>query len=457
MAINILGINISTDSRQEILKKISDFLNGKTPRYIVTPNPEFLLAAKHDEEFFYILNQADIAVPDGIGLVFAGWFMGKNIKRTAGIDLMLSLCALAAKRNKSVYLLGGEGQVAQAVAEKLKSQFPNLKIAGAEEGLKPGAWKLRSGKWLKGKAENQKLLERINAAKPDIIFVAVGHPRQERWIYHNLPLLNPPLIKGREGWSGVKVAVGVGGSFDFISGRIKRAPNWMRASGLEWLYRLWQEPAKRSSRIWAAVMEFPLEFLKWRFIRPCLYRPNVVCLLYKKEDLPAEAKNNLTDEHNLRRAKAGDRINSVESNGAAASFHGVKVLLAERRHPAGHWQLPQGGTDGEDLTTAGTRELREEIGTRKFKPVACFKNLYKYKFGATPSRGVKASQILGHKGQKQGLFIAEFIGKDEDITINFWDHCAWRWVDLDKVADEVHKYRKEATKIFIDKFKSILK
>jgi len=141
----------------------------------------------------------------------------------------------------------------------------------------------------------------------------------------------------------------------------------------------------------------------------------------------------------------------VESNGVAAPFHGVKVLLAERRHPAGDWQLPQGGTDGEDLITAGTRELREEIGTRKFKPVACFKNLYKYKFGGTPSR------ISGHKGQRQGLFIAEFIGKDEDITINFWDHCAWRWVDLDKVADEVHKYRREATKIFIDKFKSILK
>ncbi|MEK7068120.1 MAG: NUDIX domain-containing protein, partial [Patescibacteria group bacterium] len=171
------------------------------------------------------------------------------------------------------------------------------------------------------------------------------------------------------------------------------------------------------------------------FIRPLLYRPDVACLLYKKED---------------------GRINSVELSGAAKSSRGVKVLLAERRHPLGHWQLPQGGTDGEDLITAGTRELREEIGTRKFKPVACFKNLYKYEFGATPSRGVKAKQIEGYKGQKQGLFIAEFIGQDEDITINFWDHRAWRWVDLDKVADEVHKYRREATKIFIDKFKSIL-
>src|SRR3989338_11388731 len=106
MAINILGINISADSRQEILKKISDFLNGKTPRYIVTSNPEFLLAAKHDEEFFYILNQADLAVPDGVGLVFASLFTGKSIKRITGIDLMLDVCALAAEKSKSVYLMG---------------------------------------------------------------------------------------------------------------------------------------------------------------------------------------------------------------------------------------------------------------------------------------------------------------------------------------------------------------
>lgn len=477
--INILGINIATDSRQEILKKISAFLNPPSPsgrggqggegHYIVTPNPEFLLAAKHDEEFFYILNQADIAVPDGIGLVFAGWFMGKSIKRFSGIDLMLAICKLAAKENKSVYLLGGGEGVARMAAEKLKLQYPNLKIAGAEEGLKPNSWKLRSGKWLKGKKENKKLMERINAAKPDIIFVAFGHPRQERWIYHSLfPAISQfnyflPLPQMRRGTGGgedlnlnvgnkitgyhlqklgaVKLLMGVGGSFDFIAGRIKRAPKWMRTFGLEWLYRLWREPAKRWRRIWAAVMEFPLEFLKWRFIRPLLYRPNVACLLYRKVNLPAEALNASINRDGLLSAKAGDRI---------------EILLAERNHPIGHWQLPQGGTDGEDLITAGTRELREEIGTRKFKPVACFKNLHKYKFGVAPSRGVKAKQIEGYKGQKQGLFIAEFIGSDNDITINFWDHRAWRWVDLNKVADEVHKYRREATKIFIDKFKSIL-
>jgi len=425
MTVTILGINISTDSRQEILKKISNFLSlsgRQGGHYIVTPNPEFILAAKRDEEFFYILNQADISVPDGIGLTFAGLFLGKIIRRISGVDLMLDICAMAEKEGKKVFLLGGNNGVAAIAVEKLKLQFPRLKIVGAEEGLKPGSWKLHSGKWLKGKQENKNLEFRIKNAEPDIIFVAFGHPKQEKWIYHNLPLLNPPLSKGRKEWSGVKIAMGVGGSFDFISGNIKRAPKWMRTCGLEWLWRLLQEPGKRWPRIYDAVIKFPWEFFKWRFIRPWQYRPNVACLLYCK-------------------------INGK-----------IKILLAERQHPVGHWQLPQGGTDGEDLMTAGARELREEIGTRKFKPIACFKNLYRYKFSkvAGGRGGVKSQQIQGYKGQKQGLFVAEFIGKDSDITINFWDHRAWRWVDLDKAADEVHQYRQEATKIFIEKFKSIL-
>jgi len=407
--LNILGINISTDNKQEILKKVSDFLNDKTPYYIVTPNPEFLLAAHKDEEFFYILNKADIAVPDGIGLSLAGFFMGKIIRRIAGIDLMLDICALAEKENKSVFLLGGQGNIAREAAIKLKEKYGKLRIVGAETGLEAGEWGIEAGLWKKGKQKNKELELRIKNAKPDILFAAFGQMKQEKWIYHNLPQL-----------PSVKLAMGVGGSFDFIAGKIKRAPRVMRAVGLEWLWRLLQEPKKRWLRIFDAVIKFPLEFFKWRFVHPWLYRPNVACLLYRR---------------------AGNKI---------------QILLAERKNPVGHWQLPQGGTDGESLEIAGSRELREEIGTDKFKPIAAFKKLHKYKFGDTLSRGVKSRQIEGYKGQKQGLFIAEFFGQDSDITINFWDHRAWRWVDLEKTESEVHPHRQEATKIFIDKFKSIL-
>ncbi len=150
-----------------------------------------------------------------------------------------------------------------------------------------------------------------------------------------------------------------------------------------------------------------------------MYRPNVVCLLYKQD---------------------GGQY---------------KILLAERRNDPGHWQLLQGGTDNEDLMTAGARELKEEIDTDKFKGIAVFPNLWKYKFGDSMCRGVLAKYVGGYKGQKQGLFVAEFLGKDKDITINFWDHRGWKWVDADKLVESVYPTRQEATQIFLDKFKSL--
>lgn len=272
---NILGVKISTLSKKEILKKISGFLTPHPSRhptgqanlshegrgaFIVTPNPEFLLAARKDEEFFYILNKADLAIPDGVGLVFAGLFMGKFIRRVSGIDLMYDICELAERENKSVYLLGGRDGVAQEAGEKLQKFYPNLKIVGAEVGLQSGAWELQAGKWLEGASENQKLLERINKTRPDIIFVAFGHPKQEKWIYHALHEGEQALAH----LQSVRLAMGVGGSFDFIAGRIKRAPRMMRAVGLEWLWRLVQEPRKRWKRIYDAVIRFPLLFLRWR-------------------------------------------------------------------------------------------------------------------------------------------------------------------------------------------------
>src|SRR3989338_2307153 len=247
--LNILGINITTDSKREILQQISSFLDlapGPSPKqtrgaYIVTPNPEFLLAARKDEEFFYILNHADIAAPDGVGLTFAGLFMGKFLKRISGIDLMYDICKLAEEKNKSVFLLGGAGEVAKQAAQTLRNKYPRLRIVGAESGLAVDEWKIEGGRWVKGEEKNKNLELRINETKPDIVFVAFGHVKQEKWIYHSLPNL-----------PSVKIAMGVGGSFDFIAGKLKRAPKFLRVIGLEWCWRLLQEPRKRLPRIYDA-------------------------------------------------------------------------------------------------------------------------------------------------------------------------------------------------------------
>ncbi|MEI6597319.1 MAG: NUDIX domain-containing protein, partial [bacterium] len=123
-----------------------------------------------------------------------------------------------------------------------------------------------------------------------------------------------------------------------------------------------------------------------------------------------------------------------------------------------HGQLPQGGTDGQNLMTAGRRELSEELNNDKFKSVAVFSKLYVYEFGEETSKyGVSAKAACGYRGQKQGLFIAEFLGSDEVIKINFWEYSAWRWVEAEKLIESVHTIRRTAAKIFMEKFKEIIK
>lgn len=410
--LNILGINISTLAKKEILQKVSEFLQGKDGHYIATVNPEFLLATLKDEEFFYILNKADINVADGVGLQWAAAFMGHRLPRFTGVDLMWDICRLAAEQGKSVYLIGGEAGVAEAAAQKLKEKIPALRIAGAEAGLKPGEWKIDHGRWLKGKVKSDKLQERITASGADIVFVAFGHPRQEKWIYHALPELLT-----------VKLAVGVGGSFDYIAGRVRRAPKIVRTLGLEWLWRLASTPKKRFWRIVDAVIKFPWEFFKWRYILRFLYRPSVLGLLYKREE-----------------------------NGK------LKALIVKRAGADDHWQLPQGGTEGEDTETAGRRELWEELGTNSFVTRGVFENMYRYEFGAQTSRygSMPLRKNRGYKGQKQSLYLAEFTGTDSEIDIKYWDHNDWKWVDAEELPESVHKVRRAVARIAVEKLKKII-
>jgi N-acetylglucosaminyldiphosphoundecaprenol N-acetyl-beta-D-mannosaminyltransferase len=388
--INILGINISKLKKKEVLDKIKLFLTDGKQHYIATPNPEIILEAQKDEELFYILNQADLSIPDGVGLKFAAWAMRENLRRTTGADLISDFRFLISDFRFAV--INWDGGLSK------------------KEDIEKVLWKFKIKDFFVKDVEREakQNLDDLAKFKPDILFCTFGAPYQEKFIYHNLKNL-----------PSVKVAIGIGGAFDFLTGKIKRAPKMMRTIGLEWLWRLIKQP-QRIKRIYRAVIIFPLKFIKWYLINPFFYRPNVACILFKK-------------------------------NGK-----GYKILLAERRDDPGHWQLPQGGTDGEDLMTAGARELREEIDTDKFKPVASFKNLWKYKFPKNSSKsGITNRLSVDYKGQKQGLFIAEFFGEDRDITINFWDHRNWKWADADNLLEEVYPARRNATKVFLEKLKSL--
>jgi len=220
----ILDIKIDDLTIDKIFDRIDSFLLSKKQHYIVTPNPEFLVKAQEDREFKDILNKADLAIPDGIGLIFASFFLGKPLKtRITGVDLMEKICCRAVKMNWSVFLMGASPGIAEKASENLKEKYSGLKIEAGFENLKGNS---------------------------EILFVAFGMPKQEKWIVKNLSK-----------FPSVKLAMGVGGSFDFISGQVKRAPKILQRIGLEWFWRFMLQPW-RMKRIYNALIKFPWLVIK---------------------------------------------------------------------------------------------------------------------------------------------------------------------------------------------------
>ena len=234
----ILGIKVDSLKTEEALKKIEGFLSSGRQHYIVTPNPEFLVRAQKDEQFKKILNQADLAVPDGIGLFFASLFLGQPLKeRITGTDLMEKICQKAAQNKWPVFLFGAGPGIAQKAAQVLKKKYSGLEIEELLFSEEDG----QSGK--------------IDQSQPAVLFVALGAAKQEKWISDYLKEM-----------PSIKLAMGVGGAFDFISGQTKRAPRLLRSIGLEWLWRMILEPW-RASRIYQAVIKFSWLVLKSRLQR----------------------------------------------------------------------------------------------------------------------------------------------------------------------------------------------
>lgn len=222
----ILGVKIDNLIIEEALRKVEGFLEDGQQHYIVTPNPEFLVKAQKDEEFRKILNQADLAVADGIGLIFASWFLGQPLKqKITGTDLMEKICQKAAQKKWSVFLLGDrEDSLVKETADQLKKKYPGLDI-------------------------------KTDLKEASILFIAFGAPWQEKWIAQNLKKM-----------SSVKLAMGVGGAFNFMAGRIRRAPKFFQRLGLEWLWRLFCQPW-RIERIFRAVIVFPWLVIKNELIK----------------------------------------------------------------------------------------------------------------------------------------------------------------------------------------------
>lgn len=249
----ILGVGVTNETEEKILEYVVENIEQNTKKYyITTPNPEILVYATKNPDFKKIINEADIALCDGVGLILAGQILNKPFKeRVTGVDLMEKLCEKVAKKPITVGFLGGRGRVAELSAQRLKNKFPDLQIVFAEAGNPDEKTVLM----LKDKIRHT-TRAKVNAighdkTTIDILFVAFGFPKQEEWIAKHLGDLS------------VRYAMTVGGSFDYVSGSVPRAPRAMRELGIEWLFRLVKQPWRIKRQL--ALIEFIFLIMKAKF------------------------------------------------------------------------------------------------------------------------------------------------------------------------------------------------
>lgn len=248
--VKIVGQTLISTPEKRLLAFLGSRIVENKKTFVTTLNPEFLVFAEQNPWFKAILKKADVAIPDGVGLVWASRFLNQPIKeRISGTDLMEKLCQKAAKKKWSLYLIGGQPRVAEKTLAVLKKRYPGLK-GWAKSGPK---LELIKSNWSpKAKGEAKKTVKEINTKKPDLLFVAFGMGKQEKFIWDNWGKLE------------VKLAMGVGGAFDYLSGQIPRAPQWMRKAGLEWLYRLFYQPWRWKRQV--RLIEFVWLMIKEKFV-----------------------------------------------------------------------------------------------------------------------------------------------------------------------------------------------
>lgn len=214
----IVGVRVDRTSFEEAVEIAGRFLRENKPRMIVTADASSVAIAQNDREFLRIINSADLVTPDSIGILWAAKRLGMPIaERVSGVDLAWRLCGLCAEEGHPVFLLGAAPGVANEAAENLRRRHSGLIIAGVRHGFFES---------------DEEIVEEIRASGARLLLVAMGIPKQEKWIAGNLDHLN------------VRLAIGVGGTFDVFAGNVRRAPQWMRNHGLEWAYRLGTSPRR---------------------------------------------------------------------------------------------------------------------------------------------------------------------------------------------------------------------
>jgi len=224
--VNVLGVGISVLDQDRAREFLFDAVRNSRRGYVAITNVHSVSEAQHDPELRDILNNALLATPDGMPLVWMGWLQGhRSIRRVYGPDLVLNLCEHSRKHGFSHFFYGGKPGLSSQLADVLQKRFPGLRVAGI---FSPPFRPLNED-------ERNALAEQVAETRPDFFWVGIGMPKQEKFMAEYMSIL-----------PAAKIFIGVGAAFDFFTGRVKQAPRWMMRLGLEWLFRLFQEP----KRLW---------------------------------------------------------------------------------------------------------------------------------------------------------------------------------------------------------------
>lgn len=219
--VKILGVPVHPLTMNESVAVLEEKLQKKEQAFVVTANAEIIMMCQQDKEYNNIVSeQADLVLPDGAGAVWAGRYLGNEVpERVAGFDLYNQLLKLSADKGYKAYFFGGAPGVAEAAKNKAEELYPGVQIVGCRNGYFT-------------EAEEENIIKEINDAAPDMLFVALGAPKQEKWLVKYRNQLKP------------RVLMGIGGSFDVLAGKMERAPKWMQEASLEWAFRLYKQPSR---------------------------------------------------------------------------------------------------------------------------------------------------------------------------------------------------------------------
>ncbi len=397
----ILNVDINNINYKKTLEKIEDFLDDKKQHYIVTINPEIILKAQKDAEYRMILNNADISTPDGFGIIIGSFFLNQGINhRVTGSDLTQKIIELSNKNNYKIFLLGGMDNYASIAKTKLELRYKNLQIVGAESGFK----NINQI----SKEENNKIIEQIKNSGAQILLIGYGAPFQEKWIYKNLK--NIPNIS---------LAIGVGGTIDFIAEKTKRAPKILRKIGFEWLWRLITEPY-RFRRIINATIVYCYNIIKWKIHLQKPFRNNAVSVIINDEN---------------------------------------KILIIKEIYDKIGYRLPQGGIEkNESYEDSIKREIREETGFTNIKILGVASRTSSHYWPMywknIPPHHKKYNEKFC--GQKQTIYFIQKIG-DEKFNPEEKEIIDHKWVNKNELYKYISPIKKDILKIALNEIDKYLK